>query len=289
MKFYCIFDNESQDSIERSRLLEEACKKKNIEFVKILPDTFHYVNDTIEKGSLLYRATPGKNSRILERHLLDDSIVSLYKNLHFGVSGRDHSYFFNQKCGLPIIKTIPDLCNNKKVLQEYVESLGGFPVVVKVLGGSHGVGVMKIDSIEALVSIADFFKSKGIHAILRKFIPHTKQARIIVLGDKVLSSHINLSSTDFRSNVGENTNRQRTPFTFPEEIQDIAIKAVHSIGIEFGGVDILFEEETNQPHIAEVNFPCFFPTAQSTTGVNIADSLVEYLLEKSKRGNSIQG
>ena len=62
----------------------------------------------------------------------------------------------------------------------------------------------------------------------------------------------------------------------------MAVKAVRSLGYEFGGVDILFEEETNNPYIAEVNFPCFFPTTQRLTNIDISGKMIDFLINKSK-------
>ncbi|KKQ44614.1 MAG: hypothetical protein US63_C0025G0019, partial [Candidatus Moranbacteria bacterium GW2011_GWC2_37_8] len=43
-------------------------------------------------------------------------------------------------------KTLNLFSRDRDLLQKYVEFLGGFPIIIKSLGGSHGVGVMKIDS-----------------------------------------------------------------------------------------------------------------------------------------------
>ena len=73
----------------------------------------------------------------------------------------------------------------------------------------HGVGVMKIDSRESFSSIIDYLQTKDDTFILRQFIEHSEQARIVVLGDQVISSHANMTSGDFRTNAGEEKNRQR--------------------------------------------------------------------------------
>ncbi len=141
---------------------------------------------------------------------------------------------------------------------------------------------MKIDSLESLFSVCDYLNSKSEPIILRKFIKHKEQARIIVLGDKVLANHTNLTSEDFRTNVGNNNSRKRLVKEYDEKIKNMAVKAVRSLGYEFGGVDILFEEETNNPYIAEVNFPCFFPTTQRLTNIDISGKMIDFLINKSK-------
>ena len=160
--------------------------------------------------------------------------------------------------------------------------LGGFPVIIKSMGGMHGVGVMKIDSRESFSSIIDYLQTKDDTFILRQFIEHSEQARIVVLGDQVISSHANMTSGDFRTNAGEEKNRQRENKSYSNEIQDIAVQAVRSLGLEFGGVDIIFDTKTGEPFITEVNFPFFFPGNYRVTGAPIAKMMIEYLVEKSK-------
>ena len=282
MKFYCIVENDSEDSKNRYSPIKKACDERDIEFVKLIPEEYDYTTSDIEQGSLIYRATPGPASKILEKHIMNDSFSSFYLNTFYCFREPAGSIYYNQKSGLPVIKTVPDFISNKNLLEKYVEYVGGFPVIVKVLNGSHGVGVMKVDSIEALKSLTDLLQAKNIQpVVLRQFIKHKKQGRLIVLGNKVIASHANHAALDFRSNVGDNLERVREVMTFSKEIQKIAVEAVKSVGIEFGGVDILFDEETDEPFIAEVNYPCFFPTTQNLTGVDIAGAMVDYLLEKA--------
>ena len=53
------------------------------------------------------------------------------------------------------------------------------------------------------------------------------------------------------------------------------------MGIETGGVDLLFDKD-DKPFIAEVNFPNNFTTTQSVTGVDIASEMVTHLVNKAK-------
>lgn len=282
MKFYCIVENDSEDSKNRYSPIKKSCEERGIEFVKLMPSEYDYTKNNIERNSLLYRATPGDASRTLERHIMNDGISSFYFNTFYCFREPASSIYYNHKKKLPIIKTVLDFISNKDLLEKYVEYVGGFPVIIKVLNGSHGVGVIKVDSIESLKSLCDFIEKKEISpVVLRQFIKHKKQGRLIVLGEKVIASHVNYALLDFRSNVGDNLERVREVMAFPKEIQKIAVEAVKSVGIEFGGVDILFEEETDEPFIAEVNFPCYFPTTQNLTETDIAGAMVNHLLEKA--------
>jgi glutathione synthase/RimK-type ligase-like ATP-grasp enzyme len=129
--------------------------------------------------------------------------------------------------------------------------------------------------------VLDFLKTKSETLILRKFIQHKEQARLIVMGNEVLAYHTNIASLDFRTNVGDNNSRKRMVKEYSEAIKNIAVKAVNLLGYELGGVDILFDEETNMPYIAEINFPCYFPTTQRLTGIDISGAMIDFLIKKS--------
>lgn len=284
MKFYCIIEKDDGDSQKRYLLLEASCKKRNIDFVKVVPEEFNYTNFYVEKNSILYRATPGRKSRIIEKWIASKSIT-FYKDTFYLFNDKSSSFFSNKASNLPIIETVPDFLSNFDLIENYVNFVGGFPLIIKITGKSHGVGVVKVDSMDALKSFSDYLKTTSENIVMRKFIQHKKQGRLIVIGDKVIASHVNYCDKDFRSNVGDDKERMRDPIVFPENVQEIAIRAVKSVGLEFGGVDILFEEETNNPYIAEVNFPCFFPTTQYLTNIDIAGQMIDFLINKSKDKN----
>ena len=283
MNFYCIIEN--TEGLNRYSLLQQYCNTLGITFILINAEEFNFLeNIQLTSKDILLRVTPGQQSKIIEKHLINEHCITFYKDNFLGIYNRSNSYFYNHKKNLPVIKTIPQIPHNEALIDSYVGFLGGFPIVLKIPGGSLGVGIIKVDSKDALISTLDYFNSLGNKNIMmRQFIPHKKQARLVVLGNEVISSYDNIISFDFRSNVGgEYPGRKRETMLYDDHINNITIEAVHSIGIEFGGVDILFDKD-NKPHISEVNFPFYFLAAQQVTGVNIVKKMVDYLVNKSKR------
>jgi hypothetical protein len=279
MKFYCIVENNNDNSNNRCKMFEKSCAEKNIKFIKILPDSFNYL-DKIDSNDLVYRATDGEQAKQIEQFILDRNVRSFYIDKNYSYTELLSFLLYKHNHLLPLIKIIPNFTININNLNQYVDYLGGFPLVLKVQGGSCGIGVMKIDSMQSLISITDFFKNKGISAVLMQFIKYNKQGRLVVLGNKVVASHLNHCGEDFRSNVGDISKINRDSIIFPEKIQNIAVKSVKLMGIEFGGVDILFDEKTETPYVSEVNFPCNFPTTQKCTGIDIASKMLDYLMNK---------
>ncbi|HET9411394.1 MAG TPA: hypothetical protein VFO38_00910 [Candidatus Saccharimonadales bacterium] len=117
--------------------------------------------------------------------------------------------------------------------------------------------------------------------MMRKYIDYTAHARLIVLGNHVIDSiEYKREPNDFRSNVAKQPSVLAKEFS--QAIQDAAVQSVQALDLEFGGVDILIQDD-GQFYIAEVNFPCNFSRSQMTTQTDIAGAIIDFLATKSKQ------
>ncbi len=268
-------------------LFKKSAKEKSLNVYEIDPQRLDYSKKkNLDEKDLIYRICTDDNSKLAEAYLTNNKVSSLYKNYKSSIANLDNVIGYSiihEKFNLPIIKTVFSLTNDRQLLEIYVNYLGGFPLIIKAKGGSHGIGVMKLNSFDSLLSVADFLLKKKELFILRKYIQHKKQARLIVLGDKVIASLENYSIFDFRTNVGQTEARKRSIVSYDEEINKIAIASVACLDLEFGGVDILFDEIDQRTYISEVNFPCFFGNTQALSGIDISGQIIDYLIKKSNK------
>lgn len=269
--------------IESERLvaLEKACKDLKIPFKALDPYSFDFSQSSpFKKDDMMYRVSRGKLLRMFENYLLNDAVTTFYRDS----LPKRRDPFTLMKEGIVSPRTIFCATNDRSRLQHYVNELGGFPVVVKVLGGTHGVGVMKVDSFPALYGIIDFILAQNRLVILREFIPVTTSARFIVLGNKVIASlEYHARANDFRSNVSDQP--RISVKLFDKDLENLAIKATAAMGLEFGGVDILIHKD--QPYVTEVNFPCNFVRAQNLLKKDIAREMVKYLQMKNQHSKKV--
>ncbi len=270
----------------------EACKKYNLEFVGY--DVSGYGESlflsklqTLNEDDLIYRSSTGHPSVTMGRVLMNDKVTSFYTKWESVNASRISSWFTHVKYGLPVVPSFPCIPSNKTELEDVVEKLGSFPIIVKAVGGSLGVGVMRIDSMKSLQSILDYFKANKTNVMLRKYIEHDYYVRAVVVGDDVVASHAAYTMDgEFRTNAGDDTDQKRKIVDLKDDVKRDVVKAVHVLGIETGGVDLLFDKE-DKHYIAEVNFPNNFSVTQKVTGVNIAEKMLEYLIEKNKKRKQI--
>lgn len=264
-----------------NRLLEEGCRENDVTYVPVDPSQQTELDLTPQKGDGLYRVSDASHVGMIEMEmaLLSQNMVSFYTAPTFGlINQEEFDSIHLPKLGLPTPKTVSHIPKDRAALKHAVEELGGFPIIIKALGGSHGVGVMRVDSYASLFSVSDYLREQNTRMVLKEFINVRSSARLIVLGSEVIDSiEYRANEDDFRSNEGSSPNVAKA--TFSQSIQDTAVQAVHGLGLEFGGVDIMMSDD--QAYIAEVNFPCFFGRCQMLTGTNISGMMIHYLKNKS--------
>jgi RimK family alpha-L-glutamate ligase len=284
MKFHYISHPRRNPGITAS--LRAACNRHKIDFILVNPFHFDFtdLSQLPAPGDAVYRSlttTLGNGlSRTVERWLIHEKVATLYSSYERSLSHWPQSYVIHTKYRLPQPKTVWNIPRDRQLIDRYVDYVNGYPVIIKATGGSHGVGVMQIDSANSLYSVVDYLHGTQTPIIMREFIHTRHSARLIVLNNEVIASiEYSAPANDFRTNVG------RQPIvsakTFPEAVNHLAIQAVSTMGIEFGGVDILIDK-SGRPFITEMNFPCNFARAAAATNIDIADLMVKFLIKKAR-------
>lgn len=158
-----------------------------------------------------------------------------------------------------------------------VEQTLGYPMIIKENKGSFGAQVYKADDAEKAVEIVSNLKPSDF--IMQEYIESSKgrDVRIHVVGDRVVTAMKRTNENDFRANVTNGGTMSQCETT--KEQEEMAIKACQTLGLDFGGVDIMFGEN-DEPILCEVNSNAHFKNIYDCTGVNVADYIIEYILEK---------
>ncbi len=161
-------------------------------------------------------------------------------------------------------------------LDTAIERLG-LPLVIKESFGSFGMQVYLADTREEAVEIIKTLGHKDF--IMQEFVAASRgrDLRINVVGDKVVASIYRYNEGDFRSNL--TIGGKMKPYTATPAQAQLALSACKALQLDFAGVDVLFGEN-DEPIICEVNSNTHFKTTLECTGVNLADSIMEYIARK---------
>lgn len=281
MNFYCLYNSQTTDSLDvQARLdsLEKACIKNSIKFCLINEATADFSNLPIPSSEdALYNCARG--SSLLEMIMINKDVRTFYRNYNLLSQKDDTSQLCIEleKFGIPMPKTIYKGSNNRKLLEQYVDYLNGFPIILKTYGGTGGLGVIIVNDFANLFSLTDYFLSEKKDFQLKEFIPSDSCERVTVLGDEVLYTiRRPIKGKDFRSNGYAN---ECHAIHLSEEINNIAVNATHALNLNYAGVDLIISKKNNKPYILEVNCPQNFVQHEQITGAEYAEKMIEWLFK----------
>lgn len=278
--FYLLHEGGSGSAIDRRDIVSAACDRAGVPVVCLDSLEIDYsALPQLQPGDMLFNA--GRGSVRLET-LLTRPGVATFRTCGATrfTNGSDTTVHCAamEGLGLPQPRTIHRLPASNDVLDTYVAALGGLPVIIKIVGGTLGVGTMLIESMRSLRSIVDYLRTTGDEFILRQFIDAAHVARLCVLGDKVVASlKYAIAPDDFR---GLPYRFGGQVMDFGERVNDLALRAARAAEYEFTGVDIIIDY-AGEPFVLEVNPPSNFVAYERELNIPIGDMIVAHLCAKS--------
>ncbi len=188
--------------------------------------------------------------------------------------------------GIKVPRTV--MTNNAIMYEDLVKSFGYHPLIIKLLSGTHGVGVIKADSHQMATTILEAFQKTSQKTLLQEFIKESKGAdiRIFVVGGEVVATMKRQAKEgEFRSNLHRGGSSTKIDIT--DEERETALKAVKVLGLEVAGVDIL--QSKNGPMIIEVNASPGLEGIEKTSGVDISGKIIDLVEDKVRASKTHAG
>lgn len=175
--------------------------------------------------------------------------------------------------GLRVPPTV--VCQHADAALEAFAALGG-DVVVKPLFGSEGRGMVRIcDPEMAWRTFRTLERTQSI-LYVQKFISHPGwDLRAFVLGGRVLTAMRRYGNGDWRTNVAQGGRGEVVRPSADEE--RLALRAAAALGAPMAGVDLMLGPQ-NEWYVLEVNAVPGWRALAPTTGVDVADAIVEFLV-----------
>jgi ribosomal protein S6--L-glutamate ligase len=187
--------------------------------------------------------------------------------------------------GLTQPKTV--LINDSEKVNEIVdESDIKFPLILKTLRGSKGVGVLFVDSPKGLDSIVQLIHKQDEDAdlLIQEYIKTDYDVRVLVLGGKVLAAMKRpVIEGDFRSNVSQGSQPEKIQLT-ELEIEE-SLKAAKAVGGFWTAVDFIPSKNRTKepPFMLEVNSSPGTEGIEDATKMNIAKEVIQHFANKENR------
>lgn len=279
MKLHCINDRVPDATIE---LLQQACQVRDIEMVLYHAPDFEYLPEQVARsGDLLYRPAVSSAAMHVEQFLMQPGVASFYASEQGCFTHHGNPWRAFVQAGLSVPRHFHVHTSDRALLRQWVDRLGGFPVVVKFPGGSSGTGVLRADSLPALFSLVDYALSIGREPLLMAYVDHAEHWRVVVVGQRAVAAYRNPQDADDFRSYGSDDPADCTE-DVPADLARMAIAAVACLGLEFGGVDIL-RHPSGRLYVLEANFPCYHAHAETVAGIPVSGHMLDHLIAKARR------
>ena len=242
-----------------SNLISEECEKRKIPCHIVDTREAGVSKSEWEKGTLLVSNIDGKDTEVefelanticfVRAGVLEDetglALLSTFENAGaFMINTRDgmltcdnkmSAYISFERDNIPTPRTA--LISNEKGLLHAHERLGGkYPVIMKTLTGTQGIGVSIVESEKSMVSVAQSLWKFGAALLLQEYLKFDFDIRTIVVNGKILASTKRTSAKkDFRSNRHREATTQ--PYKLSNDERKLVLDAARSVGAYMVGVD----------------------------------------------------
>jgi ribosomal protein S6--L-glutamate ligase len=176
--------------------------------------------------------------------------------------------------GIPIPKTL--YINNQMFLRSISDKIDQFPKILKLLSGTHGIGVIKIDDYNILESMMEAMMGVGQKVLLQEFIKESSgvDIRAFVVDGKVVASMMRQAQEgEFRSNLHRGASAISIELSDLEA--DTAVASAEAMGLKVAGVDML--RSKSGPLVLEVNASPGLEGIEKSTGVDVAQAIIDFI------------
>ncbi len=195
------------------------------------------------------------------------------------ITSRDKwtSFQLLSKAQLAVPKTV---LGNLKDPDLLLDEMDSYPIIIKLLKGTHGQGVILSESRQNALTTLETLNDLDARYLLQEYIAESRgtDLRVIVVDGVVVAAMKRQSKeNEFRSNLHRGGGSSPATLSYQEEA--LAIRAAKVLKLGACGVDIL--QSHRGPLVLEVNSTPGLEGIETTTGKNVARSIIGYI-ERNK-------
>ena len=242
-----------------SKMIEKECERRNIPCYIINTSEAWVSKNDLEKGTLFVSNIDGEDREaefelskticFARAGVLEDetglALLSTFENAGaFMINTRNgmltcdnkmSAYIAFERDNIPTPRTA--MISNEKSLMDAHKRIGGkYPVVMKTLTGTQGIGVSLIESEKSLVSVAQSLWKFNAALLIQEYMEFDFDIRTIVIDGRVLASTKRISAKkDFRSN--KHREAKTEPYNLSDDERKVVLDAARSTGAYMVGVD----------------------------------------------------
>ncbi|MEM8827761.1 MAG: 30S ribosomal protein S6--L-glutamate ligase [Cyanobacteria bacterium P01_G01_bin.19] len=276
-----------------TRRLREAGEERGHD-MRVIDYLRCYMNITSKKPTIVYRGKPLENFDAIiprigaSKTFYGTAVVRQFEvmdvfspNQSQAISRsrdklRSMQILAREGVGLPIT----GFAHATQDIDGLIETVGGAPLVIKMLEGTQGIGVVLAETYQAAKSVIEAFRGLDANILVQEFIKEAGGAdlRCFVIGDQVIASMKRQGAEgEFRSNLHRGGNAKKIELS-PKETHT-AIRAAKAMGLKVAGVDLL--RSNHGPVVMEVNSSPGLEGIEKATKIDVAGEIIEFVVKNS--------
>ena len=181
------------------------------------------------------------------------------------------------QAGIDVPRTV--LCFSGGEVRKAAKRLGPFPIVVKLLESTHGVGVALAHNLYQLERLAEGFLQLQDRVLLQEYIRESRgcDQRAFVVGGRIVAAMERRAVPgEFRANIHRGASA--APLELSTEDADLVLRVAAEIGVDVAGVDLI--RSKRGPLVMEVNASPGLEGIEGATQVDIAGEIIQYAEQK---------
>ncbi|GGG53623.1 putative alpha-L-glutamate ligase [Pseudohongiella nitratireducens] len=198
---------------------------------------------------------------------------------------RAHQLLARKGIGQPVTS----YAHSANATSDLIQSVGGAPLLVKVLKSTQGNGVVLAETKKAAESLINAFRGLEADFLVQEFIKEASGSdiRCFVVGGRVVAAmERKAAAGEYRSNLHRGGTAELIRLR-PDE-RKLATKAAQVMGLDVAGVDII--RSNHGPLVLEVNSSPGLEGIERATGKDIAGAIIAYIEKDSLKGpNRMRG
>jgi RimK family alpha-L-glutamate ligase len=189
-----------------------------------------------------------------------------------------------QEAGLPTPETV--VCERADEALAAIREMGD--AVVKPIFGSLGHGIVRVTGQDLAKRVVDALEQIRAVFYVQRAVGHGgRDIRVFVVGGRVLAAVERRAPVgDWRTNVSRGGTVRA--IDLPPAWAEYAVCAAAVVGADYAGVDLLPSNDGGV-FVLEVNGVPGWKGLQQATGINVADALVEHLVQKVAANEALRG
>jgi RimK family alpha-L-glutamate ligase len=153
-------------------------------------------------------------------------------------------------------------------------------VVLKPLFGSEGKGMVRVSDEETAYRVLRAWELNRYVYYIQEYVPHFgRDIRAFVIGNRIAAA-MRRSAPGWKTNYSKGA--EISPVRLTPEMEDLAVRAVQCIGLDYAGVDLM-ESEDGKTCVVEINSIPGWRGLEKISGSDIAGQVVDHVLHNIHR------